>query len=90
MPKPKLKLDLKPDEIEDLWPLAKVLFEARRKITDSLWGPTDPFPTDHTEYMRNPSLNVSIVLAEAAAIVDNFYIDLDPSRGPKARRESMD
>jgi hypothetical protein len=62
--------------IKDLWPVAKLLHEARR---DAAWGKAgkhrEPFPEFTTAYTHNPIAYVDLALAQAEALLDHGFIE---------------
>lgn len=60
------------EEIQRLWPIAKLLHETRR---DLAWGrkvTREPWPEYSSAYTHNPIAYVDLALAQAEAI-DHFY-----------------
>jgi hypothetical protein len=63
------------DEMQRLWPVAKLLHEARR---DLAWGAAgrlrEPFPAFTAAYTHNPIAYVDLALAQAKALADAKYL----------------
>ena len=63
-------------EIEDLWDLAGVLHRARIELAWGKGSRREPWPKFHRSYTHNPIAYVDLALAQAAAVVEHFKIDL--------------